>query len=640
MSRWYPATLLVLAAIAGCSGSTKPDATPPATVSDLSVILVHDSSATLTWTAPGDDGLKGQAAGYDLRVATFSVVANWNLATRVTAPVPGPSGGTDSAVVSGLDAGVSYNFALRAVDDAGNWSDISNMAEGVPVDTIPPAPVTDLAVRLETPVSVTLSWTAPGDDGQAGMPFSYDVRYATEPITEATWGTASVANVPIAPGTAGTLEEMTIWPLQSETVYYFALKTTDERENTSGLSNVAEIETGTTHVWRILPDGTGDAPTVQAGIDSAGNGDLVLVEPGTYYENINLRGKEIHLKGDLGPTVTILDGTYGDSSVVVCDSEEDNRTIIEGLTIANGKGTPRVGDGRIGGGIFCSNAAPVIRDDIIRDNRAESPPGGNFSWGGGVAYYSDSARLVVEYCLIENNFASTNGGGLHLGAQCIVRNSEIIGNSTNRGDGGGIRMNVISGQVLNNIFASNVAGDHGGAVYTISRGGERSVELAGNVFVGNSALGIEGISDCSGGAIWAEGGAHIHENSIIYNYAKNVTPPAGGGICLLHPATGMLVERNVIVGNTEGGLVLAQLLSSGTWGAIVRRNLFYANSVTDIHNNFPESITLTLDDNLFENPLLCILGVDSRGEVADNSPALLQPYGVIGAVPVAGCGPE
>ena len=546
----------------------------------------------------------------------------------------------ESYDLSGLAPSTSYSMAVRGYDEGGNLGGISNVVTATtPTDIIPPATVTDLAAGGETEHAITLSWTAPGDDGSAGQATTYDVRYSMQPITEVKWDAATPVAVPFAPAQAGAHEELTVGSLESRVVYNFALKTSDLAGNLSGLSNVVDLETAGTRTWRVLADGTGDAPTIQAAIELAKDGDLVLVEPGTYYENINLRGKAIHLKGDAGPEVTILDGMYADSSVVMCDSGETNRTIIEGLTITHGKGTVVTpGGGRFGAGILCRGGAPVIRGNIIRANRAESPPGYIWSWGGGVWGYSSTDIIILEDNVIADNFATSNAGGLSLG-ECQVRRNIIRGNTTGKGDGGGL---YIDGPAIiqENLFLENVAADHGGGIYVTNSQATLAseIDISGNVLIANQGLGLDGPGDCSGGAIWIQGAAYVHENTIAFNKASGLdTFLEGGGICLYAPSSDLLVERNVMYRNMGGGLVTIALY--GEWEATIRRNLLYENEGEDINNISPSLITLHLEENLFEDPLFCIIGIDSRGDLAGSSPALDQSYGVIGAVAEPGCAP-
>ncbi|HEX8947188.1 MAG TPA: fibronectin type III domain-containing protein [Candidatus Paceibacterota bacterium] len=117
-------------------------------------------------------------------------------------------------------------------------------ASGAPSsDTTPPAAVTDLAASNPTASSVSLSWTAPGDNGTVGTAASYSVRYATTPITTANWASATQALGAPAPLVAGSLQSMTVSGLAAATTYYFALTTTDAAGNVSGLSNVASATT-------------------------------------------------------------------------------------------------------------------------------------------------------------------------------------------------------------------------------------------------------------------------------------------------------------------------------------------------------------------------------------------------------------
>ncbi len=110
-------------------------------------------------------------------------------------------------------------------------------------DTISPDAVTDLALSNPSGSAMTVSWTAPGDDESAGTASSYDLRYSTSAITDANWSTATQVSGEPAPSAAGSGESMTVSGLTEDTTYYFALKTSDEAPNESGLSNVPSLAT-------------------------------------------------------------------------------------------------------------------------------------------------------------------------------------------------------------------------------------------------------------------------------------------------------------------------------------------------------------------------------------------------------------
>jgi len=225
-----------------------PDTTAPAAVSDLALSSPTVNSITVSWTAPGDDENSGTATSYDLRYSTSLITAaNFSGATAVAGePVPSIAGSAESVVVSGLNAGATYYFALKTSDEVPNISVISNvpnLATAIPGDTTAPAAVSDLAASGPTTESVTLSWTAPGDDGNTGTAASYDLRYSISNITDLNFGLASQVPGEPLPLTAGTSQNKTVSGLSPDMTYYFALKTSDEANNVSGISNVAVTAT-------------------------------------------------------------------------------------------------------------------------------------------------------------------------------------------------------------------------------------------------------------------------------------------------------------------------------------------------------------------------------------------------------------
>jgi len=123
-------------------------------------------------------------------------------------------------------------------------------------DLIPPAAVIDLAVGDPTTSSVTLTWTAPGNDTTSGTAARYDIRYYRLPITDANWALAPRATGPPKPKPAGSKETFVVTGLSPSSSYYFALKAADEKPNWSALSNVPDDSTLAGPIWSPLGSGT------------------------------------------------------------------------------------------------------------------------------------------------------------------------------------------------------------------------------------------------------------------------------------------------------------------------------------------------------------------------------------------------
>ena len=111
----------------------------------------------------------------------------------------------------------------------------------ITLDITPPAGITDLKVFNVTDVEVTLTWTAPGDDGNSGTAARYEFPYSRTPFYETTWSIYGGANV--IPQSAGTAEFYSFSRLDPNTTYYFTIKTYDEINNASAISNLAVVTT-------------------------------------------------------------------------------------------------------------------------------------------------------------------------------------------------------------------------------------------------------------------------------------------------------------------------------------------------------------------------------------------------------------
>jgi hypothetical protein len=135
------------------------DYTAPAAVSNLGATGQGTGSVELTWTAPGDDGSSGTAWKYQVKHSKGQIaqsVTGWPdwsapvpvdastwrskaaafLATEISfvaainadgEPAPSSAGSSESMIISGLDFGQTYYFAVKTFDEKHNISDISNV---------------------------------------------------------------------------------------------------------------------------------------------------------------------------------------------------------------------------------------------------------------------------------------------------------------------------------------------------------------------------------------------------------------------------------------------------------------------------------------------------------------------------------
>jgi hypothetical protein len=177
--------------------------------------------------------------------------------------ISGPSNGTVTLNPNGsfsYTPNASYVGPDSFTYQANDGQNTSNQATvnltvnpGGPPDVTAPGKVVNLKASGVTQTSISLTWTAPGDDGKTGTATSFDLRYSTTALNATTWGAATQVSGEPAPGVAGTIHNITVNGLLCGRVYKFALKTADEASNISLLSNVRSVKTAACNKLVITP---------------------------------------------------------------------------------------------------------------------------------------------------------------------------------------------------------------------------------------------------------------------------------------------------------------------------------------------------------------------------------------------------
>lgn len=352
-------------------------------------------------------------------------------------------------------------------------------------------------------------------------------------------------------------------------------------------------------------DTAADFDNIQAAIDNADDGDIIIVYPGAYTgagnRDIDFLGKSITVRSidpnDPDTVNTTVIDCQSLSRAFIFRNGEGPDSIIAGLKITRGR---IYGSSPKGGAVHCSGASPLIQNCIITENTVAGAIDQRAR--GGALYFEYADNALVIGCTISDNssiagdgHSSADGmaadgsdafaGAIYcgVGSSVTISDCQLTGNSAVAGDagesglwsaaggdayGGALyvdpdAMLEISNSTIGNNQASSGAGQgrntghdgdaRGGA---ISCAGHSTLAVGNCLLSNNHALGGDRACRSSAAGVCIGGGAY-------------------GGAIELHEYAVVLVANSTIVGNSvsvDTGAACGAGVSCGDYADVAIEN--------------------------------------------------------------------
>jgi hypothetical protein len=288
-----------------------------------------------------------------------------------------------------------------------------------------------------------------------------------------------------------------------------------------------------------------DYDTIQAAVDAAAPGELVLIDEGVYHEAIVVQTDNIVIRG-MDRNTVILDGEHeeGFENGVIIFS---NGVAVENLTVRNYTGNGLFWTGDYGSDIF------------VEGYRASYVTAHNIGVYGMYAFNAVDGQ-------IDNAYAGASDDSSFYIGQCNPCNTllyNVEGENSQLGYSG---TNSTGTTVAASWFHDNMIG-----VVPNSQDGEELAPNAGTHIVGNL---IEN-----------------NNNSFVPSRNSGFRLGIGTGV-VLAGTTNNIVERNMIVGNERAGIILVDWIDA-VFGSGSGRDFLVIDNV--VRDNIIEGSTLDAD---------------------------------------------
>ncbi|HEY3413477.1 MAG TPA: choice-of-anchor Q domain-containing protein [Armatimonadota bacterium] len=359
--------------------------------------------------------------------------------------------------------------------------------------------------------------------------------------------------------------------------------------------------------------------TIQAAVDSAILLDReVWVAAGTYGNDVNILKGNVMLYGGFAGDETMRNQRNPAVNKSIIDRclvqiadlpRKDNRTIVDGFTIHDGRGYSSGLSYQEGGGLDINGSAPIISGNTIEGNYLTTVD----SYGGGlyVGYTSSSSntdRPYISCNVIQGNYARVGGGIYITYSDAYVRNNVIeINHSETRntypGFGGGIATEHATATITGNTIRGNHADSTGGGIYCY----DLPVVVRDNAVVENTSdefsAGIHcstdaqilnnvirgNVSSNSVGGLSLKNGTITLANNLI---AVNKSTSYAGGLWA-HEASVNLYNNTFASNDHEA----VEMISTAAAHTLNVANNIITGSATGILINAPAPSTVTLSTN-------------------------------------------
>ena len=381
--------------------------------------------------------------------------------------------------------------------------------------------------------------------------------------------------------------------------------------------------------------GGGDYALLQEAVDAASDGDRLVVNSGTYTENVVIDGKNLNLEGAGSVSVTI----WGDGDGPALSIQAATVTVT-GLAVMNGEGGIQIRGGSVsmggllvqdtggaanGGGIaVLDGGTATLTSSTVQANQAQQ--------GGGLFVAADATLSVTE-SILTGNSATEYGGGAYSSGDLSIQTSTVESNRAGA-DGGGVYGTGSVPDLYLSDFFSNSATNGGAVAIADATAGGVAYRIRGCDMAYNTASAAGGAIHLTG--IWeiyvkelvlwmnqagAEGGG-LYLSDIDYPWLNNIrawynTAADGGGI-FAEDLHGGQTTRSTFGGNSVSGTG-----GGGYYASPTRQHLIVASRFLENDASSGGGIAIVGDAAIRHT----IQNVDVSGNIGDGVAIIASAQG-------------